>query len=265
MSRTDFERFLRITLPEMGYDWRRLNRRNVRRRVFRHMESLGIHDLSRYEEILKTRADERDVFDSLLRVTITRFFRNIATWQALERTLIHLKPDAVRAWSAGCAGGEEAFSLAMLLTGVKEAGLLPGGWSILATDTDRPSLGRSAGTRYDWGSVREVPEDLRRRYFTVADGRWNLDDGIRKRVRFLTHDVVREEPPGIFNLVLLRNSVLTYNTAETRSRVLGRVREHLETPGLLVIGRTEKLPATAGFERLAGSIYRKGKERGTTP
>jgi two-component system CheB/CheR fusion protein len=221
------------------------------------MEKLGIHDYSRYAELLSTDEVEKERLDSLLRVTITRFFRNISTWQRLEHLLIKLAPLRLDCWSAGCAGGEESFSLAMILGGLKDVGMLPGGFTVTATDTDASSLQRCQHADYARGSVREVPVEVLDRYFEEAEGRWSLHADIRKQVRFATHNLVTEEPPGTFGLVLLRNSVLTYNSADIQEQVLSRINLCLVDPGLLVIGRTESLPEGHGFERLGSGIYRK--------
>ena len=131
----------------MGYRWRRFDRRNIKRRVRLRMESLRIFELDKYAERIIRDGDERAAFDSLLRLTITRFFRNRELWLDLGALILEWDKDladgkTLKTWSAGCAGGEEAFSAAMLLDDLDRSGHLKHPWTILGTDADPASLSR---------------------------------------------------------------------------------------------------------------------------
>ena len=261
MSSTDFRKFLQTVLPAMGYRWKRFDRRNIRRRVSSRMESLRIYELDKYAQLLSSSAAEQAELDSLLRLTITRFYRNAWLWSELgsliQKIASNLDDDSIlRIWSAGCAGGEEPLSLAMLLNDQGGAGRLVHPWTILGTDTDTPSLIRALEATYRWGSVREIPDHLREQWFTEDSGQWTLDLRIRNLVTFERHDLVTSDPPGRFHLVFLRNSILTYNTDEIQRQVLNRIHGCLEVPGYLVIGRTENLPEGVGFDQVSRCIYR---------
>ena len=244
----------------MGYRWRRLNRRNVRRKLRKRMEELRIYDVEKYMALLNTDIREMGIFDSLLRVTITRFFRNQGIWEDLEGLLgsymNNTADQFITAWSAGCAGGEESFTLAMLMMNITGGGPVSR-WSIIGTDSNLAAIERSCVTSYMWGSVREVPSDSLARWFNRTDDKWVLSEDILNSVRFEINDMLRDPAPGPFNLVLLRNSILTYNTGEVQRAVLEKVRECLIPPGLIVIGRKEDLPEGTGFEQVKGCIYRK--------
>ncbi len=223
------------------------------------MESIGIHEAQKYADLVNNDPAERAILDALLRVTITRFFRNAWLWEEMGLLLSRNLPGDSRsfaAWSAGCAGGEEAFSLAMLLDDLAGKGLMVEGWTVLVSDVDSSSLDRARQATYQWGSVREVPTEIRKRWFTQAEDEWHLDDQVRELVEIFPHDLVKEEPPGRFDLVLLRNSVLTYNTKPVQRQVLQRIRDHLDPPGLLIIGRTEELPEGTGWQEVSRCIYK---------
>ncbi len=261
MNRGDFGEFLKAVLPAMGYQWRRFDRRNIRRRVRSRMEALRIYDLEKYAQLVSREPAEQAELESLLRLTITRFFRNSWLWTDLGS----LMPEAasclgdneiLRIWSAGCAGGEETFSMVMLLDDLSRSGHLNHRWAILGTDTDKSSLERSREATYKWGSVREVPRHLLDRWFREDEGLWTLAEEVRSLAEFRQHDLLNADPPGRFHLALLRNSILTYNTDEVQRNVLARIRECLLSPGYLVIGRTEKLPEAAGFEEVSRCVYR---------
>ena len=261
MNRGDFGEFLKAVLPAMGYQWRRFDRRNIRRRVRSRMEALRIYELEKYAQLVSREPAEQAELESLLRLTITRFFRNSWLWTDLGS----LMPEAasclgdneiLRIWSAGCAGGEETFSMVMLLDDLSRSGHLNHRWAILGTDTDTSSLQRSREATYKWGSVREVPRHLLDRWFREDEGLWTLAEEVRSLAEFRQHDLLNADPPGRFHLALLRNSILTYNTDEVQRNVLARIRECLLSPGYLVIGRTEKLPEGTDFEEVSRCVYR---------
>jgi len=246
----------------MGYQWRRFDKRNIRRRVRSRMESLRIYEAGKYTLLVNRDAAERAILDSLLRVTITRFFRNSWLWSELGSLILQVQKNLgedklFKAWSAGCAGGEEPFSLAMLLDDLNRSGHLECSWNILGSDTDPASLKRAFDSDYKWGSVREIPRHLRDRWFHEADGLWTLDDEVRSLVNFRQHDLITTAPPGRFNLVFMRNSILTYNTEEVQDKILARLHGCLEAGGYLIIGRTETMPEGIGFEEVSKCIYRK--------
>lgn len=262
MHADEFRQFLKAILPGMGFNWRRFERRNIRRKIRLRMEALGIHEGYKYLEVVQSDPEELHNFTSLLRITITRFYRNRWLWEELADHIPKLTVDGevFAVWSAGCAGGEEPFSMAMLLDdlereGMPEKGSQVTGWQVTGSDVDGPSIDRSRKASYQWGAVREVPPVLLERWFQKDGDEWRLDDMIRRMVTIVDHDILEEEPPGRFNMVMLRNSVLTYNTEPVQREVLEKIRGCLDPPGLLVIGRTEKLPEGTGFEEVSKCIY----------
>lgn len=263
MNADQYRAFIKEVLPSLGYQWRRFDRKNTRRKLRRRMESLGIHEPGDYVSLLADKPEERAVFESLLPVTITRFFRNVWLWESLADLLSHRGNTLVSdkgtldIWSAGCGSGEEAFTTAMLADDLTENGSLHRPWTVLGTDIDAPSLERVCNLTYGWGSVREVPERILRRWFTEKGGVWNLNGQLRKIVKIRRHDFVKEDSPGLFHVVLLRNSVLTYNTEDIQREVLRKIRGCLMPTGFLIIGRTEKIPEGMGFREVSQCIYRK--------
>lgn len=262
MKHEGFERLIRNILPDMGYEWRPMSRRNIRRKVARRMEESGIHEWDDYLELLEKDGVERAAFEQILRITITRFFRNVGMWEELGghgSCIWGTLPDnhTVSAWSAGCAGGEETYSLAMLLDRLTSDGKMRQKWKILGTDSDTNSLKRAALMTYQWGSIREVPDKLRELWFTEQNHNWVLDPVIGRNITFRQHDILNDPAPGTFDVILLRNNILTYNVEAVQRRVLSDIRGSLESEGLLFVGRKEIVPADSGFEMISESIYRK--------
>ncbi len=262
MKHEGFERLIREILPDMGYMYRPMNRRNIRRKVARRMEEKGIHEWDNYLDLLKKDRAERTAFEQILRVTITRFFRNAGMWEelgCLTARIWALQPAdrVISVWSAGCAGGEETYSLAMLFEQLTSDGKLNQDWEILGTDSDTNSLKRASQMIYRWGSVREIPGQLRERWFTEKDNSWILDPSAGQNITFRQHDILNDPAPDSFNMILLRNNILTYNTEPVQRALLSGLQKCMEPKGLLFIGRKETVPEDTGFEMLSDSIYRK--------
>ncbi len=242
---TDFETFLAEALPPLGLAPAALIRRNIRRRVMRRMESVGVHDFSSYLLFLRRNPSEWDVLRPLFTVTISRFFRNRRVFDALSRHVLAplaTKGNPVFAWSAGCASGEEAFTLRILweeLPGRKPP------MSILATDVSAACLQRAGEGLYTESSLREVPRPIVENHFREEEGRFRLREDMVRSVTFRDHDLMGNPPSGAFQLVLCRNAAFTYFAMPRRVTVAGAIASVLSPGGFLVIGRTEALPQEA--------------------
>jgi chemotaxis protein methyltransferase CheR len=239
--------FLQWALPRLGRRWAgyRKVRRQLCRRVRRRVEELGLDGLAAYRERLERHPEEWAVLDGLMNVTISRFNRDRAVFELLARNLDH----GARVWSAGCASGEEPYTLALLRDDLE----------ILATDVDPAMLRRAEAARYPASALRELPAELREEAF--SDG--VLDPRYRDRVSFARHDVRDEPPPGPFDLVLCRNLAFTYFDDPTQRSTLRRIASVTST---LVIGAHEALPEGQRlFTPLARCFFRRSPDSSGTP
>lgn len=260
MASDEFEAFLSDVLPSFGLCPSAHRRRNIRRRIVRRMESTGIHEFRSYRELLNRDPAEREALRSLLIVTISRFFRNAAVFRILSREVLsRLAAEGTSAsiWSAGCASGEEPYSLCIAweeLPGKKPP------LQLLATDIDTVSLERAAAGRYPESSLREVPDTLRRKYFARDGESYCVREEVKRAVTFRKMDLLRDVSPGRFDLILCRNAAFTYFGPDRRISVAAMLAASLAEGGYLVLGRTEKLPEEAAdlFEPAypSGKIYR---------
>jgi chemotaxis protein methyltransferase CheR len=218
--------FLQWALPRLGRRWAgyRKVRRQVCRRVRRRAAGLGLDSLAAYRDHLERHPDEWRVLDGVTNVTISRFNRDRGVFEFLERVVGH----GARVWSAGCASGEEPYTLALLRDDLE----------ILATDVDPAVLRRAEAARYPPSALRELPAALRERAFT--DG--VLDPCVRSRVTFTRHDIRGEPPAGPFELVLCRNVAFTYFDDAVQRATLRRIASVMTPGGALVIGAHEALP-----------------------
>lgn len=248
-----FDQFLKEICPRLDLEWRKYRRRDARRRVERRMAELGLPDYAAYLEYLLAHRAEARSLPERMRVTVSRFFREYPRWQTLsERVLPRLIADTpkggtLRMWSAGCCGGEEPYSLAIQWLERFAGSDPPCRAEILATDIDSASLERAGAALYDHSSLREVPGEIKARYFTKTDGRFRLVDEVRNMVRFRRHDLQRDEPPHGFALAVCRYLVFTYYRGERRLEAARNLHRALRPGGALMIARKEDLGAAEGL------------------
>lgn len=228
--------------------------RCLRRRLAVRMRACGVDSLVEYAAVLDRSPDETARLLEALTINVTEFFRNPEVWDRLGGLLAPLaaaRLGAVRAWSAGCASGEEPWSLALLLAELsrRHSEASPNPPVIDATDIDLPSLERGRAGRY--------PVRVRRAHALCADlpadgDAVRIPDALRPAVRFTRHDLLREPPPSPpYDLILCRN-VIIYFEREAQERLFHVFADGLAPGGFLVLGRVETLlgPARARFTLL---------------
>lgn len=238
---------LQWALPRLGYrseGFRRVRRRVVRR-IERRCRALGLPGLAAYRNHLEGVSGEWERLDGLLNITISKFYRDRALFDHLRREILPgLGRRRGRCWSAGCASGEEPHTLAILAPGLR----------ILGTDRDPLLLDRAREGLYRASSIRDLPAEDRALAFEPVDGLFRLRDEFRANVEFRVEDLRRTMPEGPFDLVFCRHVAFTYFAEEHEREVAAGFRARLAPGGLLVIGRLERLPEGAPFERCAEGL-----------
>ncbi|MGH3084953.1 MAG: CheR family methyltransferase [Gaiellaceae bacterium] len=226
--------FLQWALPRLGLRWQgfRKVRGQVCRRISRRIAALGLGEADAYRFYLERNAQEWDALAGLCRVTISRFWRDRAVFDALRDVVLPELGPAVSAWSAGCASGEEPYSLVLA---VAEAGHEI---HVVATDVDPVLLERARGACYPESSLCDLPANLRARAFEGGC----LRREYREPVDFLRHDVRDGAPGGPFDLTLCRNLVFTYYADELQREIGRHLAGSLRAGGALVVGAHEALP-----------------------
>jgi chemotaxis protein methyltransferase CheR len=269
MTDTECTAFLQWALPRLRRRWGgyRKVRRLVAKRLVRRLRALGLADLAAYRLRLEVDRAEWDALDALLGIPISRFYRDREVFGALECDVLPALAQAARraqrttlvCWSAGCASGEEPYTLA-LVWGLHIQPRHPGlALRIVATDCDAQLLERARAGCYAGSSLKELPPDLRAAAFDERDGQHCVRPQWRC-VEFLRQDLRHEMPDGLFDLVLLRNVVATYYAPELQRDILQRVAARMPPGGALVLGSHESLPTGASeFSAWPGTrcIYRR--------
>ena len=248
----EYKEFLTTTLPQLGLRWRRFNRKSIRKRIVGRLQELNLHSLSGYQNYVFANEAEKLNLTSLLTVTISRFWRNAGLFEALKNiwlpTLLGRLPAAepLQIWSAGCASGEEPYSLLILwLESFAGSGRE---LRLLASDSNGRCLERAQQARYPASSFREIPLHLRQKYCTNEGGTFFLSQDFPKRIKWIEHNLIWEAPPLNNHLIFCRNLVYTYFTDSVQHEISRRFHQALVANGLLVVGRKDRLPP--GTEKL---------------
>ena len=242
----EFEAALEYLKESRGFDFTGYKRTSLMRRVRRRMKQVGIDDYGSYVDHLQANSDEFIALFNTLLINVTGFFRDTEAWDylrdhTLPTILAELSPhDQIRVWSAGCASGEEAYSLAMLLTEALGTEQFRQRVKIYATDVDDEALVQARQASYGEREVEGVPPELLGRYFESQGSRHVFRQDLRRSVIFGRNDLVQDAPISRINLLVCRNTLMYFNT-ETQSKILSRLHFALVPKGLLFLGKAEML------------------------
>ena len=220
MAHTDCVDFLKNVLPRLGLSLRGFRKVDAQacKRIRRRFLALGLADFAAYRNYIRSAPAEWDVLQSLCYITISRFWRDRAVFDRLAAEIVPQLSDAaasrgdkiLRAWSAGCASGEEPYSLKLLWEFCVGPKYPDRAISIVATDADTTSLQRARTACYRASSLRELPEHWVRAAFNRQGPLYCLRDTFRTDVEFREQDISARIPEGPFDLIFWRNLVFTY-------------------------------------------------------
>ena len=240
---------------QVGHDFSGYKRPTFMRRVHRRMQFLGL-DANDY--VSRLRSDQQEVallFHDLL-IGVTSFFRDPETFEVLRQTMIpqlfagKSKDGVVRVWVPGCATGEEAYSLAMLMREHMTTLTASPRVQIFATDLDEAAITLARAGRYPAVLVKPVPAEYLARFFSATDGSYVVTKDIRELCTFSVHSLIRDPPFSRIDLISCRN-VLIYLDSELQARVVRTFHYALSPSGVLVLGGSETVTRYAElFEAL---------------
>jgi chemotaxis methyl-accepting protein methylase len=242
----------------------------MRRRIAVRMRARGAEDFTTYSRLLDTDPAEYEWLIAALTVNVTKLFRNAETWSAVAATVLPAlwATTAIRlnCWVAGCASGEEAYTVAALWMQLATAQHEPDSASrvrITASDIDHDSLVAAEAGVYADESFAEVPAGVRASWFAKSEqaAHWTAGPELRSLVRFERRDLLLDAPPAVaMHLITCRN-VIIYFDRESQEALMQRFHDALAPGGYLVLGKVETLfgPSRALFETVDSRqrIYRR--------
>ena len=240
----DLEGLLVYLRERRGFDFTGYKRPSLSRRIRRRMAEVGVAAFSEYQDFLEVHPDEFTPLFNTVLINVTSFFRDRPSWEHLRDDLLPQVIEAagprIRVWSAGCASGQEAYSLAILLADALGADEFRERVKIYATDVDEEALSHARQAVYTEREVAGLSPSQVKEYFTPENGRFAFRKDLRRSVIFGRNDLVQDAPISHIDLLLCRNTLM-YFTAETQARILGRLHYALNPTGLLFLGKAEML------------------------
>jgi two-component system CheB/CheR fusion protein len=222
------------------------------RRVTRRMQMIGVDDYADYQDYLEVHPDEFANLFNFLLINVTSFFRDQAGWEYIGSEVIpqivsRKEPnEPIRVWSAGCASGEEAYTVAILLAEAIGIEQFRERVKIYATDVDEEALNQARQGSYLEKDLPGLTSEQIERFFDQVDDRYIFNKELRRSVIFGRHDLIQDAPISKIDLLICRNTLMYFN-AETQSRILSRFHFALQEGGFLFLGKAEMLLTHTGI------------------
>jgi two-component system, chemotaxis family, CheB/CheR fusion protein len=235
-----------------GREFNRYKRPTVLRRIARRMQLRQVEELEEYLELLGADPTEVEALADDLLITVTSFFRDPEVFRALADEVVpglfqgKGPGDSVRVWSVGCASGEEAYSLAILLLEEAARHEAPPRIQVFATDLHQPSLAGGRHALYAGEIEADVSPERLQQFFQADNGGYRLRKQVRELVVFSKHDLLADPPFSKLDLIACRN-VLIYLQEDVQRDVLALFHYSLTAGGVLVLGTSESVGTSKLF------------------
>jgi two-component system, chemotaxis family, CheB/CheR fusion protein len=252
MITTDGDGDLEVLLDHLrrsrGFDFTGYKRASLSRRIDKRIQAVGADSYLGYLDHLEVDPEEfTHLFNTIL-INVTSFFRDPPAWEYLGAEILprlvadKREGEPIRVWSAGCASGEEAYTLAMAIAEALGPEAVRERVKIYATDVDEEALNQARQARYTAKQVEAVPPALLERYFERNGQGYVFSKELRRSVIFGRHDLIQDAPISRIDLLVCRNTLM-YLNSDTQSHVLARFSFALREGGYLFLGKAEMLLA----------------------
>lgn len=253
IEQAQFKELLELLRGHSHIDLQNYRRPTLARRINRRMSLRGLRQPAEYLELLRRDPGERDSLANDMMISVTGFFRDPEAWETLREKVIaplaqsREDGDEIRCWATACSTGEEAYTLAILLTeGLEAAATRNVDVKIFATDLSAAAIARArAGSYADGISIQMAPERLQR-FFDRQGDRYRIKKAIREKVTFAPHNLLADPPFSRLDIATCRN-VLIYLEPTVQRRVLRMLHFALKPKGVLMLGSSESTRRDGGF------------------
>ena len=247
-----FDELLEYLKVTRGFDFTGYKPPGLVRRIRKRLQLLGVAGFTEYQDYLEVHPEEFVELFNYVLINVTSFFRDPLIWDYVASEIVPLLAERaldnhLRVWSAGCASGEEAYTLAMLLAEGLGRKVFSDHVKIFATDLDEETLTHARAATYPESKLEDVPPALRDKYFQPAGdhGGFVFDKELRRCVIFGRHNLVEDAPISRVDLLTCRNTLM-YLNANTQAQVLNSLHFGLSDDGFLILGTAEMLFTRAG-------------------
>lgn len=251
---------------QTGHDFVQYKRGTILRRMHRRMSVHELPDLPGYRQYVRTHPEEASALLRDLLISVTNFFRDPEAWATLESTVIprlveeHRSDDVIRVWVAGCATGEEAYSMAMALSDAVATRSDPPRFQVFATDIDAEAIAVARAGLYTNSDVADVPPERLRRFFVREGEEYRVRRELRDGLLFTVHNILRDPPFSVVDLVSCRN-LLIYLNRMAQDRVMELLHFALRPGGCLFLGASELLTSFGDLFSVVDKDHRIAQSR----
>ena len=250
----EFEALLVYIKSSRGFDLTGYKRAGLMRRVNKQMANVEVGSYTDYTDYLEVHPDEFErLFDTVL-INVTAFFRDTGSWDYLReevvpRLLASKGPgEPIRLWSAGCASGQEPYSLAMVMAEALGPERFRQQVKIYATDVDEQALAQARAGSYSAREMQSVPDALRGKYFEREEDSYVFQREMRRAMIFGRHDLMQDAPISRIDLLACRNTIMYFN-AEVQARIVNRFHFAVSDNSFLFLGKAEMMFTHASLFR----------------
>ena len=248
----------RQLLDWFDYSWAgyRKVRKGVKKRISRHMHELNCPNIKDYLNLLHESDVVRQESERRMTVSISRFFRDRKLWHDLEEDIlprvIKTGKKKMRVWSAGCARGEEVYSFKIIWDGFSAKCIQAPVLRVTATDIHPDYIVKARAAVYTKSSLKEVSREIRESYFDIRKrgNHFEVKASLKEGIDWHVQDILAGPPGSAFDIIFLRNNLLTYYKAHKKKEGLTKITKALAPDGWLILGSHEKMPpGTFNVER----------------
>lgn len=235
--------------------------RQMKRRIDALIEKHKIVGYENFVHELKKNKELFDEFVAYLTINVSEFYRNPEQWKLLEQKILpylfQKEGKKLKIWSAACSTGDEPYSLVMLLSRYMPLGDI----RVYATDLDIQIMDKAKMGIYGEKSLKALPKEFVSKFFTkINDRSYKISDEVKRCVEFRQHNLLRDEYPAGFDLIVCRNVVI-YFTEEAKEVIYRKFNKSLKKNGILFVGSTEQIvrPQNVGFKNFDAFFYQKAE------
>ncbi|HYD95291.1 MAG TPA: CheR family methyltransferase [Noviherbaspirillum sp.] len=235
-----------------GHDFKHYKRATVLRRLERRLQVSGLSSVIAYRRYLEQHEDETQALLQDMLISVTNFFRDRNAFEALERDVVPTifqqaqETEQIRAWSVGCATGEEAYTIAMLLADQNGLVPKPRPIQVFASDIDERAVNIARRAAYPASIITDVNPTRLRQYFERDGEHYCVKREVREKVLFAIHNILRDPPFSRLHLISCRN-LLIYLDREVQAKVMEILHYALHPNGYLFLGTAESADSVAQF------------------
>lgn len=238
-TNNSYEVFKKAVLSLSGIDLNAYKERQMKRRIDALIKKHNTDSYDDFINIIKKDKKKYEEFINYLTINVSEFYRNPSQWDTLEKDIIPFLLESKKTlniWSAACSTGDEPYSLAMVLSKFLPISSI----QIQATDIDKEILEKAKVGIYSAKSVENVPEDMKKKFFTELKGLYHISPELKKCIIFKEHNLLSDPYPQNMDLIVCRN-VLIYFTEEAKSEIYTKFSQSLINNGILFVGSTEQI------------------------